>query len=524
MNTEKKDADTYAVRKVQIDQNHELYEWCSTMTSLSNNLYNTGLFHIRQCMTGLKKEPDQRQPLEKEVIGRIEKALPDMNLIRERTWQKQMAKYEALEDKNGKQEPKLRLFKMPEADTWMLSFTFLDALFKTVQDPDYLAKGLPRQSAQAVLKRACQDMKSFFEASKEYKANPSAFLGAPRLPGYKKRGGQCTAIVTSQDCVYDSKENAFKLPLTGIRLKAGETDQKLKQLEICPSHGIFVIHLTFETDAKPLPEKTVRAAALDPGLNNFASIVTNSGSKGLIVKGGAVQNAKRHEQYRASQFQSGQCGRSKKRFAPSKRYHQCIVHYENQTKDLVSKTAVRIMEYLKENKIDTLIVGHNKNQKQNINIGTRNNQKFCSMPVDQLRRQLEYRCQREGILYLETEESYTSKSSFLDGDILPVYGDETPHVFSGRRTSRGQYVSKDGKTVNADLNGAANIGRKLFPELFTPETVSFEADVWRIQSVKKQRSKQKYVWKGKKQYKKDRLAAGKTGHRSQTTAHSGTSQ
>ena len=524
MNTEKKDADTYAVRKVQIDQNHELYEWCSTMTSLSNNLYNTGLFHIRQCMTGLKKEPDQRQPLEKEVIGRIEKALPDMNLIRERTWQKQMAKYEALEDKNGKQEPKLRLFKMPEADTWMLSFTFLDALFKTVQDPDYLAKGLPRQSAQAVLKRACQDMKSFFEASKEYKANPSAFLGAPRLPGYKKRGGQCTAIVTSQDCVYDSKENAFKLPLTGIRLKAGETDQKLKQLEICPSHGIFVIHLTFETDAKPLPEKTVRAAALDPGLNNFASIVTNSGSKGLIVKGGAVQNAKRHEQYRASQFQSGQCGRSKKRFAPSKRYHQCIVHYENQTKDLVSKTAVRIMEYLKENKIDTLIVGHNKNQKQNINIGTRNNQKFCSMPVDQLRRQLEYRCQREGILYLETEESYTSKSSFLDGDILPVYGDEIPRVFSGRRTSRGQYVSKDGKTVNADLNGAANIGRKLFPELFTPETVSFEADVWRIQSVKKQRSKQKYVWKGKKQYKKDRLAAGKTGHRSQTTAHSGTSQ
>ena len=74
------------------------------------------------------------------------------------------------------------------------------------------------------------------------------------------------------------------------------------------------------------------------------------------------------------------------------------------------------------------------------------------------------------------------------------------------------------------LNGAANIGRKLFPELFTPETVSFEADVWRIQSVKKQRSKQKYVWKGKKQYKKDRLAAGKTGHRNQTTAHSGTSQ
>ncbi|MBF0578986.1 transposase [Erysipelotrichaceae bacterium RD49] len=327
-------------------------------------------------------------------------------------------------------------------------------------------------------------MKSFFKSSKEYKRNPTAFLGTPQLPGYKKKGGQCTAILSNQDCKHVEQDKKFKLPLTDIRLDAGKInpDLKLKQVEVCPTHGVFVLHLVFEEDEKPLPEKTMRAAALDPGLNNFASIVTSSGSKGLIVKGQAVQNTRRNEQYRAARFQSGQCGRSKKKFIPSRRYNKWIQHYENQTKDLVSKTAVRIMKSLKKNEIDTLIVGHNKGQKPDINIGTKNNQNFCTMPTNLLRQQLEYRCKKEGILYLETEESYTSKASFLDEDGLPVYGEESEHEFSPRRTTRGQYKSKNGMGINADLNGAANIGRKLFPELFTPEMVNFEADVWRIQS------------------------------------------
>ena len=135
-------------------------------------------------------------------------------------------------------------------------------------------------------------------------------MAPPQLPGYKKKGGQCTAILSNQDCKDVEQDKKFKLPLTDIRLDAGKInpDLKLKQVEVCPAHGVFVLHLVFEEDEKPLPEKTMRAAALDPGLNNFASIVTSSGSKGLIVKGTAVQNTRRNEQYRAARFQSGQCG------------------------------------------------------------------------------------------------------------------------------------------------------------------------------------------------------------------------
>ena len=62
----------------------------------------------------------------------------------------------------------------------------------------------------------------------------------------------------------------------------------------------------------------------------------------------------------------------------------------------------------------------------------------------------------------------------------PEYEEGKHYTFSGKRTSRGKYRSKDGIVINADLNGAANIGRKLFPELFDAKNVSFEADVWRI--------------------------------------------
>jgi len=89
------------------------------------------------------------------------------------------------------------------------------------------------------------------------------------------------------------------------------------------------------------------------------------------------------------------------------------------------------------------------------------------------------------------EESYTSKASFLDNDPIPVYdkerkkkakakkGDtisvsesvpEQKHVFSGKRVTRGKYRASDGIEINADINGAANIGRKQGEE-YSPEAI-----------------------------------------------------
>ena len=80
----------------------------------------------------------------------------------------------------------------------------------------------------------------------------------------------------------------------------------------------------------------------------------------------------------------------------------------------------------------------------------------------QFRQQLSFLCWKYGINYFEQEESYTSISSAMDQDELPVYDPKQQFSgkFSGNRTHRGLYISKNGTAINADVNGSANILRK----------------------------------------------------------------
>ena len=122
------------------------------------------------------------------------------------------------------------------------------------------------------------------------------------------------------------------------------------------------------------------------------------------------------------------------------------------------------MIYAFKNQINTIIIGNNKEWKQNINIGKRNNQNFVSIPFNNLINQIKYKASLKGIRTLIQEESYTSKASFLDNDMIPTYKKEKENIqalkFSGTRTKRGLYKTKEGKKINADVNGALNIIRK----------------------------------------------------------------
>ena len=99
-------------------------------------------------------------------------------------------------------------------------------------------------------------------------------------------------------------------------------------------------------------------------------------------------------------------------------------------------------------------------------MGKLNNQKFVQMPLVKLKDRLKQLCNLHGIRFTETEKAYTSQSSFLDGDSLPKYGEKQPEwKASGKRIKRGLYQSADGTVINADLNGSANILRKVVSKL-----------------------------------------------------------
>ena len=126
------------------------------------------------------------------------------------------------------------------------------------------------------------------------------------------------------------------------------------------------------------------------------------------------------------------------------------------------------MDFCLKNKVEVIVCGHNKDQKQKINLGPGNNQHFVSIPYTRFFWILTCVAAKASIPVIETEESYTSKASLIDKDPIPVYkeGDRLEYHFSGKRISRGQYESKEGTILNADVNGAGNIIRKVYPNAF----------------------------------------------------------
>ena len=73
---------------------------------------------------------------------------------------------------------------------------------------------------------------------------------------------------------------------------------------------------------------------------------------------------------------------------------------------------------------------------------------------------LRYKLGSHNIELCVIDESYTSKASFIDDDLLPKrFDSKKTYSFSGKRVKRGLY-SQDSTTINADVNGALNILRK----------------------------------------------------------------
>ena len=125
-----------------------------------------------------------------------------------------------------------------------------------------------------------------------------------------------------------------------------------------------------------------------------------------------------------------------------------------------------VINYCFSHRIGNIVFGWNTGQKDGIDIGKKNNQNFVQIPTARLKKRIEELCFYYGIVFTETEESYTSRSSFLDNDLLPKFGEKPASFkFSGKRIKRGLYQIKNGQTVNADTHGSANILKKVKTQL-----------------------------------------------------------
>jgi putative transposase len=133
-----------------------------------------------------------------------------------------------------------------------------------------------------------------------------------------------------------------------------------------------------------------------------------------------------------------------------------------QMRDAVNKAARIVINHCIDHKIGSIVFGWNQGQKDSIDLGSKTNQKFVPIPTARLKKRIEQLCEQYGIEFIETEESYTSKSSFIDNDVLPTFGAK-PEGWksSGIRITRGQFQTSIGIKINSDCHGAINIIRKV---------------------------------------------------------------
>ncbi|AFZ47180.1 transposase, IS605 OrfB family [Cyanobacterium stanieri PCC 7202] len=320
--------------------------------------------------------------------------------------------------------------------------------------------------AQQTLKVVDRSFRSFFNLIKKAKSGNYQF-NQIALPRYLKKDGYFPLIMPR----IIVKDGYFKVPMSReFKKEYGEVKipfpqrlnpEKLKEVRIYPKYNCQFFEVEFITKEEPqiVEFKSDNALAVDLGLNNLATCVSTNGAS-FIIDGRRLKSYNHWYNKVNAKLQSIKDKQGLK--AITKRQGRLLLKRNNQVRDYLSKTARYIVETCLRLDIGTLIVGVTKGWKQNAHMGKRNNQNFIQIPHYSLREKLKALCENYGIQYLEQEESYTSKASALDNDNIPVYSPDNivKHIFSGKRVKRGLYQSKDGTRVNADCNGAFNIGRK----------------------------------------------------------------
>ncbi len=235
----------------------------------------------------------------------------------------------------------------------------------------------------------------------------------------------------------------------------------IKEIRIHPKHKAQFFELEFVYDREVIKAKLEagKFLGIDLGLDNLATCVTSDGSA-FIVDGKNLKSYNRlfnkeNARLQALKDKQGIKGLTRRQYLNLRKRNRRVNH-------ALSVSARRIVNYCIENRIGNIVVGCNAGWKREINIGKQKNQNFVQIPHGKLREKLKYLCKLYGIVYVEQEESYTSKASFFDDDFLPTYNADNPqkYKFSGRRITRGQYKTATGIVLNADVNGALNILRK----------------------------------------------------------------
>lgn len=387
------------VERHLIKPSSNLYSVCDDLTFKSKNLYNAGLYQIRQSIFERNK-PDKEN-------------------------------------------------KKP-----VLSWAQLVSKFRKQDQSDM--KALPSKVSTNIIKMLGGNISSYYQLLKGYndKSNKK-ITNKPRIPGYlhKTKGRYVVEFTNQTFAKKRGKNNELILCPKDLRISIPTKVDNPKCVKIIPQNGYFFIDVIYEVKEKSL-RKNHKYAGIDLGVDNLAAVTFSDGTNPLLVKGLKVKYINQGYNRLIAKSQS----KLPKNQKTSTHIHRLFRNREMKLQSEFHKITGFLAEFFDEMALEKVFVGKNVGLKSGISIGKKGNQNFVQIPYNKFISQLKYKCELRGIEVIEQEESYTSKASFIDCDVVPVWkNDGKKYTFSGKRVKRGLYKSKNGKFINADVNGSYNI-------------------------------------------------------------------
>jgi putative transposase len=347
-------------------------------------------------------------------------------------------------------------------------------------------KDLPAKVSQQILMILDKNWQAFFAAVKAYKIEPMRFTSRPKLPKYKNKVKGRNILVYTIQAISSKqlKKGIIKLSGTNILIKTKLKPSQLCQVRLVPKCDSYVIEVIYDQPESTIDENQKESvASIDLGLNNLVALTSNQpGFIPLLINGRPLKSINQFYNKRKARLQSqlkGNRQTSSRLGRLTRCRHQKVDNY-------LHHASRQIVNLLGSRKIGTLVIGKNVQWKNEIDLGKKNNQNFVSIPHARLIEMLKYKAELMGIKVIEQEESYTSKSNFLNLDPIPVYGniDAFDVTFSGQRIKRGLYKTSGGQLINADVNGSYNILRKAIPNAFSDGIESCVVQPRRVNPLK----------------------------------------
>ena len=379
-----------------IKPSHKDYQELDHLLFLSKNLYNIGLYEVRQHFFKAKDDPNIKY------------------------------KY--------------------------LNYYGLNALLKGKEDENYRA--LPANTSQEVLKLINQNFCAFFKTlSMKRERLMTNKISIPKyLDSIKGR----QILIYNQMTIGKVllKKGIIRLPKTNIQIKT-KHPESLRQVRVIPKNGFIVIEVVYRVQEKELLKDNSRYLSIDLGINNLATCSSNI-IEPFIIDGRRIKSINQFYNKHKAKLQSFL---EKNKFT-SKRIQHLTNKRNFKIQHYLHKTSKYIVNQAVSNQLNTIVIGYNKGWKQETKLSKKVKQNFVQIPFEKLISLISYKARLQGIQVFLQEESYTSQVSFLEGDYIPTFSkDDIKKRPSGKRTKRGLYSSPKG-LLNADVNGGLNILRK----------------------------------------------------------------